>query len=168
MGIPACMTYGRNPQNLGVFFSAGSGYRKWNNEDNACVSAYSVQRCFNERNIEKENLEKKLTDLSGTSENCKEELSQTKAGNQSCQDDVKACRIESENERAKSFKIILVGSFVIILLLIIIVGLSVMIWKIKTKNAAKKEEIIGLDRLAPKHIYEPVDQEPEPEYEEVK
>jgi hypothetical protein len=44
-------------------------------------------------------------------------------------------------------------------------------WKLRTKNAAKKEEIIRLDRLAPKHIYEQVDQEPEPEpepqYEEV-
>jgi hypothetical protein len=45
-----------------------------------------------------------------------------------------------------------------------------MICKMKSKNAAKKDQIIRLDRLAPKHIYEQVDQEPEPEpqYEEIK
>jgi hypothetical protein len=166
-----------NPQYLGVFFSAESGHRKWSNEDNSCVSSYSVQRCFNERNIENQNFEKKLTDLSGTSKNCKKELSDTKAGNQNFQNDIKACRIESENcelenenERGKNFKIILVLSIIIILLIIVIVGLSVMNWKLKAKNADQKDQIIRLDRLAPKHIYEQVDQEPvpEPEYEEIK
>jgi Leucine-rich repeat (LRR) protein len=170
------VTWGKNPQNLGVFFSAESGYRKWHNENNACVSSYSVQRCFNKFNIEKENLEKKLTDLSGTTENCKNELSDTKAGKQKIQNDIKACRIESENcefenesERGKSFKIILVLSIIIILLLLVIIGLSVMNWKLKSKMSDQKDQIIRLDRLAPKHIYEQVDQEPEPEpqYEEI-
>jgi hypothetical protein len=141
------VTWGKNPQNLGIFSYSGSDHRKWSNEDNACVSSYSVQRCFNERNIEKQNLEKKLTDLSGTFGNCKKELFQTKAGN----------------------TIILFGSIIIVLLLTIIIAQSVMICKLKTKNANQKDQIIRLDRLAPKHIYEPVDQEPEPEpqYEEV-
>jgi hypothetical protein len=88
-----------------------------------------------------------LTDLSGTFGNCKKELFQTKAGN----------------------TIILFGSIIIVLLLTIIIAQSVMICKLKTKNANQKDQIIRLDRLAPKHIYEPVDQEPEPEpqYEEV-
>jgi hypothetical protein len=120
---PDVKSWDRNPQNLGIFFSAESDYRQWNNENNACVSSYSVQRCFNERNIERE----------------------------------------------KSFKIILVLSIIIILLIIVIIGLSFMNWKLKTKNADQKDQIIRLDRLAPKHIYEQVDQEPEPEpeYEEI-
>jgi hypothetical protein len=206
------VTSGTNPQKLGIFSYSGSGFRKWSNEDNACVSAYSVQRCFNERNAENQNLEKKLTDLSGTFENCKKELSETKAGNQKIQNTVeslqselaknqnavKTCNLENEklseghkkslldaqlecktendqvmaeiveNEREKNI-IILFTSTIIILLLLVIIGLSVMNCKLKTKNAAKKEEIIRLDRLAPKHIYEQVDQEPEPEpqYEEI-
>jgi hypothetical protein len=203
-----------NPQNLGIFSYSGSVYRQWSNEDYACVSSYSVQRSLNERNAENQNLEKKLTDLSGTFENCKKELSETKAGKQYYQNTVKSlqselaknqnavktCNLENqkiseghkkslldaqlecktendqvmaeivENERGKSFKIILVLSIIIILLLMVIIAQSVMNWKLKAKNAAKKEEIIRLDRLAPKHIYEQVDQEPkpEPEYEEVK
>jgi hypothetical protein len=139
------VTWGKNPQNLGKFSYSGSVYRKWSNEDNACVSSYSVQRCYNKFNVEKENLEQKLTDLSGTFENCKNELSETKAGN----------------------TIILFGSIIIILLLLVIIGQSFMNWKLKTKNADQKDQIIRLDRLAPKHIYEQVDQEPEPQYEEI-
>jgi hypothetical protein len=207
------VTLFENPQNLGIFSYSGSDFRKWNNEDNACVSAYSLQRSLNKCNIEKENFEKKLTDLSGTFGNCKKELSETKAGNQNYQNTVeslqselaknqnavKTCNLENqkiseghkksildaqvkfetendqvmveiaENEREKNI-IILVTSIIIILLLLVIIGMSVMNWKLKTKNAAKKEEIIRLDRLAPKNIYEQVDQEPEPEpeYEEVK
>jgi hypothetical protein len=201
-----------NPQKLGIFSYSGSDYRQWQNEENECVSSYSVQRCFNERSAENQNFEKKLTDLSGTSENCKKELSETKAGNQDCQNTVeslqselaknqnavKTCNLKNEriseghkkellytqlecktendqvmaeiaeHEREKNI-IILVTSIIIIFLLVIIIGGSVMIWKLKTKNAAKKEEIIRLDRLAPKNIYEQVDQEPEsePQYEEI-
>jgi hypothetical protein len=202
--------WGKNPQNLGIFSHSGSGYRKWQNEDNACVSSYSLQRSFNKCNIENQNLEKKLTDLSGTFENCKKELSETKAGNQKIQNTVKSlqselaknqnavktCNLENqkiseghkkelldaqvkfetendqiiskiaERERGKNI-IVLVLSITIILLIIVIIGLSVMNCKLKTKNAAKKEEIIRLDRLAPKNIYEQVD-DPEPEYEEIK
>jgi Leucine-rich repeat (LRR) protein len=142
------LKWDRNPQNLGIFSYSGSGHKQWQNENNACVSSYSVQRSLNKCNIEKEILEKKLTDLSGTSENCE---------------------LKNENERGKSFKIILVTSIIIILLLMVIIGLSVMNWKLKAKNADQKDQIIRLDRLAPKHIYERVDQEPEPEpqYEEV-
>jgi hypothetical protein len=178
-----------NPQKLGVFFTKESGYRQWNNENNECVSAYIAKYSFKECNIEKENLRQKLTDLSGTSENCKSELAKN-------QNAVKTCNLENqkiseghkkslldaqikfetendqvmaeiaENEREKNI-IILVLSIVIFLLLIIIIVESVMIWKLKTKNADQKDQIIRLDRLAPKHIYEPVDQEPEPQYEEI-
>jgi hypothetical protein len=84
--------------------------------------------------------------------------------------------IESENDQvmlkiAEGVKekntIIICLSTVIILLLIIIIAQFVMNCKLKTKYATQKDQIIRLDRLAPKHIYEPVDQEPEPQYEEV-
>jgi uncharacterized protein YfcZ (UPF0381/DUF406 family) len=204
------LTWETNPQNLGIFSYSGSDYRKWQNENNACVSSYIAKWSFKECNIEKENLEKKLTNLSGTFGNCEKELSETKAGNQKIQNTVKnlqselaknqnavkTCNLENqkiseghkkelldaqvkfetendqiiskiaERERGKNI-IVLVLSITIILLIIVIIGLSVMNCKLKTKNAAKKEEIIRLDRLAPKNIYEQVD-DPEPEYEEIK
>jgi hypothetical protein len=58
-------------------------------------------------------------------------------------------------------------SILIILLVTIITAGSVMLYKFKSKNAAKKEEIIRLDRILPKHIYEQVDQGPEPVYMEI-
>ncbi len=80
-----------NPQNLGLFFSEESGNRKWQNEDNVCVSSYSVQRCFNERKIERENFEKKLSDAENKANTCDRKY-ETVSEN---------CELENENERKK-------------------------------------------------------------------
>ncbi len=153
-----------NPQNLGIFFSEESGHRKWQNENNTCVSSYAVQRCVNERKIEKENFEKKLSDAENKANTCDLKYETLFGISENS-------KLKNENERGKSFKIISVLSIIVILLIIVIIGLSVSIWKHRTKIADQKDQIIRLDRLAPKHIYEPVDQEPEPEpepeYEEI-
>jgi multidrug resistance efflux pump len=130
------------------------------------VSTYIVQQCVSKSKITKENLQQSLTTVEKNARDCDVKYETLSGTLENCKKDVKACRIESENERGKSFKIILVASIVIILLLTIIIVESVMIWNFKTKNAKKREEIIRLDRLAPKHIYETVDQEPEPDYKE--
>jgi hypothetical protein len=123
--------------------------------------------------------------LSESLDICKNDLSATISENQK---EVETCNLEKQkifenhkkgllNPRSDTDKeqvirekntIILGLTIIIVLLLIIIIAQSVKICKLKTKNAAKKEEIIRLDRLAPKHIYEPVGQKPEHEYEEVK
>jgi Leucine-rich repeat (LRR) protein len=186
------LTSQKNPRNLGVFFSEASGYRKWSSENNECVSSYADHRSLEQCNIEMQNLQNELIDaakrelewaikyktLSGTSENLKIVLSETKASNQNFQNELDECMDEKKKltkdhqndlldaknesemrrETLDNQTIILGLTIVIILLLVAVVVESVMICKHRTKIADQKERIIRLDRLAPSHIYEQVDQ----------
>jgi hypothetical protein len=138
------LTWETNPQKLGVFFTEASGYRKWNNENNACVTSYDVQPCIKDCSIQ--NLEHEV-------ETCKLEK-------QRISDLLKH---KDESQSGKNTIILSTSIISILILITIIIGQSVIISKLKSKNAGQKDQIIRLDRLAPKHVYEQVDL-PDPEY----
>jgi Leucine-rich repeat (LRR) protein len=100
------VTLFKNAEYLGVFSYSGAGNQKWNNREKTCVSWY-VEKYY------MKNLQQKLIDaektssdcdskyetLSGTSENCNEELSETRARIQNCQETVKNLQNElTENQ----------------------------------------------------------------------
>jgi hypothetical protein len=79
----------------------------------------------------------------------------------------KECKAENDRVMEEKSTMIFCLSILIILLVVIIAAESVMLHKFKTKIAAKKEEIIRLDRIFPYEIYEMPYQGPEPVYIEI-
>ncbi len=83
------------------------------------------------------------------------------------QQNFKECKAQNNLFMEEKSSMIFYFTIIIILLISIITAQFFIICKLKTKNAAKKEEIIRLDRIFPYDIYEMPYQGPEPVYIEI-